>query len=564
MLARSLTSILLLIWSVSALSLPPNGQSLSSTLSPNLNSSAIVNGSDLTTGEYCFDPSLEPRLQPASFQDCLEAVKGVLQGVERPERRVYFARTGRATYKLPVNFRSATCVISLDVTNDDDRDQFQPIIVYDVAMMLISQCVESPYYRLGGKRTVGPKSLVNLMVFGRKWPPTAGEGSVDETLGLGMANTTSVVARDAEDVVSRAVNASSVGLTGLPTLNTSDVSVRPHCFQRSAFGRSRVPVNEVDCFRAATNIIKNIPWNSPMTFSRKSGAQIDLPSGERYGSCDIEVDIVNETEEDTFELWTLYGAILDVALACTASTSQGVYIWGGTRLVGPKSMVTIQIMGTLAPPGGIPTLVLPDSAPDLTLTQVQSGMSNLSNTSHLSTNNSSIDILASNSSSLSPNESSVASALNLGGIPECYDPPLPRERAYPINLAECEEATIQIIGDRIKWQPYIFSRKQVPDPFYYPLPARFEYHDCVAVVDMDNDTDEDRVRLAFVEASAWVLAERCSGEENPESKYGGTMTVGMGSNDLIHVYVYGRHWPTNGGGDLVSAPPQNTSVVDTQ
>ena len=60
---------------------------------------------------------------------------------------------------------------------------------------------------------------------------------------------------------------------------------------------------------------------------------------------------------------------------------------------------------------------------------------------------------------------------------------------------------------------------------------------------MNNDGDQDTVRLRIVEATAWVLAHKCSDEEKPVDRYGGRATVGVGAKDLIIVWVYGRLWP---------------------
>ena len=152
---------------------------------------------------------------------------------------------------------------------------------------------------------------------------------------------------------------------------------------------------------------------------------------------------------------------------------------------------------------------------------------------------------------------------SLGGVIECYDPPTQREIGYPIIVKDCEQAAMQIIGERDKFDYYIFSRRKVKDPFYYPMPARYTHGNCVVSLDMEHPEDIERIRLTYVESSAWVLAHKCSGEEVPQQKYGGTMTVGVGANDLIRVYVYGLWTPTPSGLPLLSLS-QNRSSVDSQ
>lgn len=129
---------------------------------------------------------------------------------------------------------------------------------------------------------------------------------------------------------------------------------------------------------------------------------------------------------------------------------------------------------------------------------------------------------------------------DLGGALECFDPPLPRERAWRINVKDCEIASDAISGDRERGQKYTFSREPVATEFYYPLPATFRYRSCVVLLDMNNNNDQDTVRLSIVEATAWVLAHKCSGEERSVDQYGGRATVGVGAKHLINVWVYGK------------------------
>ena len=149
---------------------------------------------------------------------------------------------------------------------------------------------------------------------------------------------------------------------------------------------------------------------------------------------------------------------------------------------------------------------------------------------------------------------------SLRGIIECYDPPMQRERGYPINISDCEEAAMQIIGNRNKYDFYVFSRRKIKDQFYYSMPARYTHGNCVVLLDMEHPKDIERVRIAYVESSAWVLAHRCSGEEVPQQKYGGSMTVGVGANDLIRVSVYGLYTPAPSGLPVLSLSHNRSSI----
>ena len=70
---------------------------------------------------------------------------------------------------------------------------------------------------------------------------------------------------------------------------------------------------------------------------------------------------------------------------------------------------------------------------------------------------------------------------------------------------------------------------------------------------MNNDSDEDTVKLSIIEATAWVLAHKCCGEEAPAEQYGGWGTVKAGSKGLINVWVYGRLWPPRVGATNVTS-----------
>ena len=136
---------------------------------------------------------------------------------------------------------------------------------------------------------------------------------------------------------------------------------------------------------------------------------------------------------------------------------------------------------------------------------------------------------------------------NPGTTLTCYDPPLPRERLWPIDVKDCEAAAEEIFTDKQPDQRYTFSREPVVTNFYYALPATFRHKSCIVHLDMNNDSDRDTVRLTIVEATAWVLAHKCSGEEKSGEQYGGQGTVGVGSKGLINVWVYGRLWPSPTG-----------------
>ena len=72
-------------------------------------------------------------------------------------------------FQLPQVFRHGTCVVSVDVAQDEDKDSFPPLKIYKASLDLSMNCVREST-RVGGKIFVGPKKLVYVQVFGRTLP----------------------------------------------------------------------------------------------------------------------------------------------------------------------------------------------------------------------------------------------------------------------------------------------------------------------------------------------------------------------------------------------------------
>jgi len=403
------SAILLQAWGISVFAPPADALTLSLPSPIEASNADNLNVSNVAAfGDNCFDASFAPRLFPAVHQDCIDASQQILKTSKNVRGWYVFSRSSKVQFQLPWVARNGTCVISLDVANDDDKDKFMPWTAYLAALSLANVCVNNEH-RLGGKLIIGPHKVVTLMVFGRMWP-AVDQDEGPRGLPMGVAEPGSVVAREGNNSRTRALDAS----------------------------------------------------------------QYNLTSQETSGSPGID-------------------------------------------------------------------------------TGNSSVLQNLSNASN--------QVL--NTNAARSNATTGPQATSLGGIPVCWDPPTQREIANPINISDCEKAAIQIIGDRDKYDQYIFSRRKVWDPFYYPMPARFTHGSCVVSLDMENDSDQDRVRVAYVESSAWVLAHKCSGEELPQFKYGGSMTVGVGANDLIRVWVYDIGPLTSDKAPILSLS-QNQSLIEVQ
>ena len=331
-----------------------------------------------------------------------------------------------------------------------------------------------------------------------------------------------------------------------PTIN-SNGDESDGCFNPATPHGGFYPPIEQDCLNAAKDMFDDKDPFKPTTFARQSYAGFNLPRVFRNGTCVISIDVINDDVEDHFKPWLVYSAALDLSRRCT----QGELRFGGRLATGNSKVVDVLVFGRIWPlEKGVIEQTASESAVVVARDQLATNVLNETSL-HLT------KPLGATASS--PNQGSNMEPPELGTALQCNDPPLPRERAWPINFQDCEMAAAEICADRDRHQRYIFSRKAVATTFYFPLPATFRNNSCVVRLDMNNDSDQDTVRLSIVEATAWVLAHKCSGEEKSVDQYGGWGTVGVGTRGLIKVWVYGRPWRpplgTTNATNLVLAQP---------
>lgn len=316
--------------------------------------------------------------------------------------------------------------------------------------------------------------------------------------------------------------------------NSSNDDAFGDCFNPTTPRRGLYPANEQDCLNAVQDLLSIKDVFRPITFARRGKAGFRLPRVVRSATCVISIDVMYDEDKDYFHPYLLYTAAVDIAHRCTQST----FRFGGRNTAGPKRVVNVLVFGRVWPLNGgmverrflrnaVTVAGEPSAGGDLDLlkdTSLDLTKRSVGNTTNL-------------------DEALQLNAPKLGAPLECYDPPLPRERAWPMNFEDCKVATDAIYKDKDQNQRYTFSRDPIATEFYYPLPAKFSHRSCVVLLDMDSDHDQDTVRLSIVEATAFVLAHKCSGEEKSVERYGGRGTVGVGAQDLINVWVYGRLWP---------------------
>lgn len=327
-------------------------------------------------------------------------------------------------------------------------------------------------------------------------------------------------------------NASSSDVASLSVVNNSSNSNEyDDCFDRATPHRGLYPAKEQDCLNAAEEILDFRDPFYPITFARRDNVGFRLPKVVRNGTCVISIDVMKDADKDKFKPRLVYTTAMDIAHRCT----HGDFPFGGRTMVGPKKVVDVLVFGRVVEPA------------------TASGESSLLNKISLSSTEPSVT---------SPGRTLGLNAPDLGGGLECSDPPLPRERAWMINFKDCEMASNEIFGDRARDQKYTFSRETIATKYYFPLPAKFTYRSCVVLLDMNNNSDQDTVRLSIVEATAWVLAHKCSGEEKSVDQYGGRATVGVGARNLINVWVYGRPVGVTNVTSLVLAQP--APLIDSE
>ena len=359
---------------------------------------------------------------------------------------------------------------------------------------------------------------------------------------------------------------SSLTIDGNDQKNLSD-GFSDYCFEPSLVKRL-VPANPQDCTNAAIQMLKRSPSPAnPITFARSKFVREPLPWVLRNGTCVISWDVPNDDDRDMFTLGAAFTTALGLINSCV---DKGIGL-GGKMTVGPRKVVTLMVFGRRWPAIGddensehsllnSSEVESVDQNPgaqirrDVLSLPMVSGPTPPSNVSRNDAVPSAANVVESPLVSGTP---------TLGGPATCFDPPTQREWSFPINAKDCDLTTIQIIGDRNKFDFYTFSRRASKDPYHYQLPAKFTYGSCKLMLDMDNAFAWERVRLTFVESSAWVLAHKCSGEENPRFRYGGTMTVSVGANDLIRISVYNPSPPQPSGTPVLSLA-HNYSSVDVQ
>lgn len=122
------------------------------------------------TGPAPFCRSFRPDLAPTTYHACFQ----IMSFFRRPEHAKLpftFSRKANVGYLVPAQWLRGNCILHLDVNSDDDQytTTFERISI--AASQLAWSCVVPPPH-LGGTVYVGPKSVMNVTIFGAHLPST--------------------------------------------------------------------------------------------------------------------------------------------------------------------------------------------------------------------------------------------------------------------------------------------------------------------------------------------------------------------------------------------------------
>ena len=149
----------------------PLQHNLPTLLTPEPRNSTMLPPVNITAVDEfpCFSPSTE-RL-PVDYQDCETAVTEMYRG---SDMRVYtFGRGPRSsgvTYRLPKTFHVRTCVLTLDMVYEDQKDRLSFFQVREVALNLALLCTTGYFFRVGGIQAVEPRNLLFVTIIGATPP----------------------------------------------------------------------------------------------------------------------------------------------------------------------------------------------------------------------------------------------------------------------------------------------------------------------------------------------------------------------------------------------------------
>ena len=110
----------------------------------------------------CFEH--RSNLYPAKYLDCVAAIDNMSRG--KATQPCTFSRGRPADVKLPKNFSSGSCLVTLDMVYDDQIDTVTFSDIRDRALALAFQCTRNPIHDNGGVAPVGPMEILYITIIG--------------------------------------------------------------------------------------------------------------------------------------------------------------------------------------------------------------------------------------------------------------------------------------------------------------------------------------------------------------------------------------------------------------
>ncbi|KAL8777824.1 MAG: hypothetical protein Q9213_007695 [Squamulea squamosa] len=114
-------------------------------------------------GVACFETSDHP-IVTTTYHDCFQVIK-FLMSHGRTRLPTLFSRKPNVGYELPEQWIYRSCLLYLDMVDDDEEEttSFKDVAVAAGTVMV--GCVVRPPH-MGGTQYVGPKRVMNVTLFG--------------------------------------------------------------------------------------------------------------------------------------------------------------------------------------------------------------------------------------------------------------------------------------------------------------------------------------------------------------------------------------------------------------
>lgn len=126
------------------------------------------------SAQQCFDQRQphDIQLKPIHYPDCIKAAEKATFG-GKAGAPMHFSRDPHSGMELPEWWAHGTCVVRIDMKQQEDQDTFPLFAVANAGSLIAQKCSDftpsSP--GLGGLGIVGPKKVVVIIVYGRTPPP---------------------------------------------------------------------------------------------------------------------------------------------------------------------------------------------------------------------------------------------------------------------------------------------------------------------------------------------------------------------------------------------------------